>query len=131
MTERHAIAGPARGETLSTGQVGARVRLPLDTAPTPRWSDAMAARLATALTGHAAVGHLKLNHLVQGADIVIEGVEPAEAERLGPVVREAIEAANRICDADPVAEDPRNMPQAQADDLARCVDAGARLGQAP
>jgi hypothetical protein len=130
MTERHAIAGPARGETLSAGHVGARIRVPLDTAPTPRWSDAMAARLATSLSGHAAVGHLKLNQLVQGGDIVIEGVEPAEAEQLGPVLLEAIEAANRICDGDAIAEEPRNMAQAQADDVARSVDAGARPGQA-
>ena len=69
MPERHAIAGPVRGETLSSGRVGACVRLPLDSPPTPRWSDAMSARLVTSLTGHAAVGHLKLDRLVQGFDL--------------------------------------------------------------
>jgi hypothetical protein len=107
------------------------VRLPLDSAPTPHWSDAMSSRLAVSLTGHAAIGHLKLNHLVQGREIVIEGVEPAEAEQLGPVLRAAIESANRICDVDPVVEDPRNMAQAQADDLARSVAAGAGLDPTP
>ena len=126
MTERHAIAGPARGETLSSGRVGAGVRLSLDSAPTPRWSDAMSARLAASLTGHAAIGHLKLDHLVQGSDIVIEGVEPGEAEQLGPVLRAAIEAANGACDCDPIIEQPRNMPQERADELARSVEAGAR-----
>jgi hypothetical protein len=126
MTERHSIVGPARGETLSSGQVGARVRLPLESAPTRRWSDAMSARLATSLTGHAAVGHLRLNQLVQGSDIVIEGVEPAEAEQLGPALRAAIEAANRACDHDPAAGDPPNMAQVQADDVARDVEAGVR-----
>jgi hypothetical protein len=126
MTERHAIAGPARGETLSSGRVGARVRLPLESAPTPRWSDAMSARLAASLTGHAAVGHLKLDHLVQGNEIVIDGVEPAEAEQLGPVLCDAIEAANRVCEGEPAAGKPSNMPQARADDLARSVQAGVR-----
>jgi hypothetical protein len=128
MSEHHAIAGPARGETLAPGRVGARVRLPLDSAPTPRWSDAMAANLVASLTGHAAVGHLKLDQAVQGCDIVLEGVEPAEAEQLGPVLRTAIDAANRICDCDPAIAEPPNMPQAQADEVARGVDAGARLG---
>src|SRR6478672_8590858 len=107
MTERHAIAGPARGETQSSGCVGACVRVPLDSAPTPRWSDAMSARLVASLTGHAAVGHLRLDHVVQGTDIVLEGVEAAEAEQLGPVLRASIEAANRLCDAEPVVEQPR------------------------
>jgi len=86
----------------------------------------MCARLATSLTGHAAIGHLKLDHLVQGSDIVIEGVESGEAEHLGPVLRAAIEAANGACDCDPVLELPRNMPQARADELARAVEAGVR-----
>jgi hypothetical protein len=127
MTERHAIAGPARGETQSSGCVGARVRVPLDSAPTPRWSGAMSARLVASLTGHVAVGHLKLDHVVQGSDIVLEGVEPAEAEQLGPALLASIEAANRICDAELAVEEPRNMPQIQADELARSVDAGARM----
>ncbi len=87
----------------------------------------MSSRLAASLTGHAAVGHLRLDHVVQGSDIVLEGVEPAEAEQLGPVLRASIEAANRVCDAEPAVEEPRNMPQIQADELARHVDAGARL----
>jgi hypothetical protein len=126
MNETHAITGPARGECLPPDRVGARVRLPLECAPTPRWSDALAARLATALTGHAAIGHLRLNHLVQGSEIVLEGVESAEAEALGPVLRYAIAAANHACE-DGRGDGPAaagNMDQGEADRLARAVEAG-------
>ena len=129
MTETHAIAGPARGECLPPDRVGARVRLPLDRAPTPRWSEVLAARLAASLTGHPAVGHLRLNHLVQGSEIVLEGVEPAEAEHLGPVLREAISAANRGCSdsAHKGGDEARNMEQREADRLARTVEVGVRV----
>jgi hypothetical protein len=128
MSESHAIAGPARGDCLPTDRVGACVRLPLDGPPTPRWSDALTARLATALTGHPAVGHLRLNRLVQGNEIVLDGVEAAEADVLGPVLREAIAAANRTCGGDqrPAIEAAANIEQHEADRLARTVEAGVR-----
>lgn len=131
MTERHGIAGSARGEALPPDRAGACVRVPLDAPPTPRWSSVLTAHLATALTGHRAVGHLRLNRLVQGHEIVLEGVEEAEAERLGPALREAIAAANRACcaDDDDAAERPCNMAQQEADRLARTVEAGARVSR--
>ena len=130
MTETHAITGPARGECLPPDRVGARVRLPLDRAPTPRWSEVLTARLAASLTGHPAVGHLRLSHLVQGSEIVLEGVEPAEAEQLGPVLREAISAANAACGdgAREAADETHNMEQQEADRLARTVEVGVRAG---
>lgn len=126
MTEHHGIAGPARGETLPADREGACVRIPLDGAPTPRWSSALTAHLATGLTGHGDVGHLRLDRVVQGTHLVIEGVESAEAERLGPVVRAAIDAANRACHGVDEASGPRNMEQAEADRLARAVAEGAK-----
>jgi hypothetical protein len=129
MSERHAIAGPARGECLPEDRVGACVRLPLDGPPSLRWSDALTAHLAVALTGHPGVGHLRLNHVVQGADIVLEGIEPVDAEDLGPAVRAAMEAADRACERAPEEECRRNMEQVVADRVARAIEAGVRVGR--
>jgi hypothetical protein len=127
MPERHRIAGDASGAPLDSGRVGARVRVPLDSPPSPRWSKSLAAHLAADLTGHPAVGHLRLDAVVQGADIVLEGVEPAEAELLGPVLRDAIETANACCasDDDATAGQP-NMDAGQAQAVARTVVEGAQ-----
>jgi hypothetical protein len=127
MAEHHEIAGPARGEPRSAGSVGARVRVPLESAPSAHWSSALTAHLATALTGHPAVGHLRLNSVVQGADVVLEGVETREAELLGPVLRRAIDAANHACAGlDEAAARPVNMEVAQAEAIARAVSSSAR-----
>jgi len=126
MTEHHRIAGPARGETLPADRAGACIRLPLDSAPTPRWSSALTAHLAAGLTGQPAVGHLRLNRVVQGADLVLEGVEPAAVECMGPALQAAVAAANCACDDDGETPGPRNMAQEEADRLARAVGAGAR-----
>lgn len=119
MGEIHRVAGPPRGEPLPAGRVGARVRIPLSGTPSPRWSRVLTARLGTSLVGHSAVGYLELGQLVQGADIVLEGVEPAEAPRIGPALSAAIEAANRD-DRDEQAggEADRNMSQEDADAIA-------------
>lgn len=124
MAEHHRITGPARGEPRPADREGACIRVPLDASPSPRWSSALTAHLAKGLTGHPAVGHLSLNGAVQGPDIVLEGVETREAELLGPVLREAIEAANRAC----AGEDqglcpPLNMDPAQAQEVASAVTA--------
>jgi hypothetical protein len=117
MSETHHIAGTARGEPLPEGRVGARVRVPLSGAPSPRWSRALGAQLANALTGHAAVGHLHLDQLVQGSDVVLEGVEADEAPALGPCLERAVEAANACVDAD--GEPTRtNMPRDAAEKIA-------------
>lgn len=120
------MTGTARGEPLAAGRTGARVRIPLDTAPSPRWSNALASALMSGLTGHPAVGHLHLDNVVQGAEIVLDGVEPREAELLGPVLLEAIEAANRVCpDASEHVEAP-NMDPARAAEVARAVESSQR-----
>ncbi len=127
MPECHLIAGPARGAPLAAPQVGARVRVPLDSPPSSRWSRTLAAHLTAGLTGHSAVGHLHLDALVQGAEIVLEGVERAEAELLGPVLRRAIETANRVCEAPEAgACRPPNMATREAQQVARAVGEGAQ-----
>ena len=123
MAEMHRVAGPPRGEPLASGRVGARVRIPLSGTPSPRWSRVLTARLSTALTGHPAVGHLDLDGLVQGADIVLEGVEATEAGRIGPALDGAIEAANRDSEHGEQAarEAACNMSQDEADAIAGLI----------
>jgi hypothetical protein len=123
MPEKHRVAGPPRGEPLAAGRVGARVRIPLSGTPSPRWSRVLAARLSTALVGHPAVGHLGLEELVQGADIVLEGVEAAEAGRIAPALVGAIEAANRDSEhgEQSAREQERNMSQDEADSIAGLI----------
>jgi hypothetical protein len=120
------MSGSAKGEPQPAGTIGARVRIPLDTSPSPRWSDALACALSRGLLGHPAVGHLHLDNIVQGAEIVLEGVEPREAELLGPVLLEAIEEANRVCPDATEEPGPRNMDPAQAEEVARVVESRAR-----
>ena len=120
--EQHRIVGPARGEPRPAGEVGARVRVPLSGTPSARWAEALRSHLTAALAGHSHVGHVRLNSLVQGATVVIEGVEPEEAERLGPVLQHAVADANRSAGPHPDAESGGpNMPQARADEIAALV----------
>src|SRR4051794_25019177 len=122
MGENHTVTGPARGEPQPAGREGACIRIPLDASPSPRWSRALASHLATGLAGHPAVGHLRLDCLVQGSEIVLEGVEPREADLLGPVLRDAIGAANAVCERiDGQPSGPVNMEPARAQDVARAV----------
>ncbi len=116
MSETHQIAGAPRGEPLEAGRVGARVRVPLTGAPSPRWSRALGAQLTNELSGHAAVGHLRLGELVQGTDLVLEGVEEREAPALGDCLERAVAATNACVAADPSPS--ANMPQAAADAIA-------------
>jgi len=120
VSETHHIAGAAHGEPLAAGRVGARVRVPLSGAPSPRWSRALSAQLANALTGHAAVGHLRIDGIVQGSDLVLDGVEEAEAPRLGACLERAVSAANASVDAD-AAPSPTNMPRDRAERIATDV----------
>lgn len=135
MAETYNIAGPPHGEPLAAGHVGARVRIPLSGTPSPRWSRVLSARLATALVGHPAIGHLRLSSLVQGADIVLEGVEPAEAGQLGPALLSAIGAANSDGQSSQQAAETaaRNMSQDEADDIAGLIhlDYEPRMGVKP
>jgi len=130
MSEHHHINAPARGEPLTEGRVGARVRVPLSGAPSAAWSRLMTGHLTASLVGHGPVGHLRCSGSVQGAEIVLEGVEDAEAERLGDALREAVDAANRAAERIANAAKPGNMDQAHADRVA--ADLGmADQGAAP
>ena len=125
MPERHYIAGPARGEPLPVGRVGARIRVPLSGAPTTTWSRLMCGHLTATLVGHGPVGHLHdLDETVQGAEIVLEGVEDEEASRLGGAIREAVDAANRARERMEQSVVRLNMDQAHADRVA--ADTGLR-----
>jgi len=124
MSEIHRVVA-VRGEPLPVGEVGVRVRVALTGCPSCRWSANLGARLATDLVGHPAVGYLRLNELVQGDEIVLEGVEAGEARALARTLRDAVDAANRACaeDEQPTA----NVAQAEADAIAGEV----ALEQAP
>jgi len=121
MSETHHIAGNARGEPLSAGRIGARVRVPLSGTPSPRWSRSLGAHLANELTGHPAVGHLQLDEVVQGSELVLEGVEEREAPALGDCLLRAVEAANACVPDDEEAAPPANMPRTEADRIAVLV----------
>src|SRR5215213_7076244 len=97
MGETYQLIGAVRGEPLAAGRVGARLRVPLTGTPGPHWSRAFSSYLAQDLTGHCAVGHLHLNDVVQGSELVLEGVEPGEAPALGECLERAVDAANRAC----------------------------------
>src|SRR3954447_13306441 len=116
MTEAHRIAGPARGEPLPDGRVGVRVRIPLSGCPSVRWSRDLSARLSNELVGHAAVGHLRLNYIVQGDHIVLEGVEEREAPLLSEALARAVTATNAACPTEP--ENAGNAAQPRADAIA-------------
>jgi hypothetical protein len=116
MTERHRIVGSATGEPLPDGRVGVRVRIPLSGCPSPRWSRDLSARLTNELVGHAAVGHLRLNEIVQGDHIVLEGVEEREASLLSDALARAVTATNAACPTE--SEGAGNVSQPRADAIA-------------
>jgi hypothetical protein len=124
MPEHHEISGRVTGFPLPAGSVGASIRIPLDSPPSPRWSQAFSARLTRALLGGPSVAHLSLDRAVQGADIVLDGVENRQAERLGDALRLAIEAANGTTDEPAPAG---TMDQTDADAIALVV--GRSLAQ--
>jgi hypothetical protein len=122
MSETHQITGDPCGEPLAAGRVGARVRVPLSGTPGPRWSHALSAHLAHELIGHSAVGHLHINEVVQGRDLVLDGVEPREAPALGDCLQRAVDAANRACAHVGEAPLAANMDQPAAEAIARQVE---------
>jgi hypothetical protein len=125
MSEEHRIIGLARGESLPEGKVGVRVRFALSGTPSPRWSRDLRARLMLQLAGHPAVGHLRLNDIVQGSEIVLEGVESAEASSLAGAVERAVDAANGDC-ADGEDDQSRKARQSEANAIAHEVQASQR-----
>ncbi len=123
MTERHSIVGPARGEPLPAGRIGVRLRIPLSGSPTPRWSRDLSARLTVEVTGHAAVGHLRVNDIVQGQEIVLEGVEAGEAASIAGAVERSVDATNAACED---LDQSENVPRAEAEAIANEVGASQR-----
>jgi hypothetical protein len=121
MSEQHRIVGPASGEPLPGGRVGVRVRIPLSGCPSRRWSRDLSARLSNELVGHPAVGHLRLNDIVQGDQIVLEGVEEREASLLWEALARAVTATNAECPTQP--EPSANVSQPRADAIAGAITA--------
>ena len=122
MVEQHQIVSDAHGEALAAGAVGVRVRFQLSGCPSSQWSRALRAHLSSELVDHAAVGHLRLNEIVQGDQIVLEGVEASEAPRLARSLRRAVEAANQ---GTTVAKpSTANVAQKEADAVAHQMTLG-------
>ncbi len=117
MSEDYRIVD-VRGEPLPTGRVGARVRVRLTGCPSSRWSRAVSARLVNELVGHEAVGHLRLNEIVQGDQIVLEGVEAREAPALAVALRRAVDATNQALTGESGPEAESNMAQDEANAIA-------------
>ena len=124
MSEDHRIV-EVRGEPLPAGDAGVLVRVRLSGRPSRRWSRAVSARLASEMVGRAAVGRLRLDELVQGEEIALEGVAASEAPALADALQRAVEATNQALagdrnatadvaqqDADAVAEQVAQKPRA-------------------
>ena len=130
MAERHTIVSEARGEPLPSGRVGVRLYVPLSGSPSGRWSRDLSAPLTTELMGQSAVGHLRLNDIVQGHHIVLEGVEEREASNLADALQRAVDATNSACEY--LVEHPNeNMPRDTADAIAQRIGVDALPGVAP
>jgi hypothetical protein len=126
MSEEYRIVGLARGEPLPAGRVGVRVRFALSGNPSPRWSRGLRAQLTVQLGGRPAVGHLRLNDVVQGSEIILDGVESAEASNIAGAVERAVDAANADCaDSDDVDQSGK-VPQPEATAIAHEVRASQR-----
>jgi hypothetical protein len=123
MSEHYEIIGQAHGEPRPAGCVGVRVCVRLSGCPSRRWSHALGARLATELSGHAAVGHLQINinKIVQGDEIVLEGVEASEAPALTEPLGRAVDAANKAATPEPTRARTGNVTQRDADAIAEQV----------
>ena len=119
MSETHQIAGAPRGEPLAADRVGARIRVPLSGgAPSSRWSRALGAQLTNKLSGHAAVGHLRLGEPFQGTDLVLEGVEEREAPDLGACLAARGRGGQRVRGGGRPGAGRRTCPRRTADAIA-------------
>jgi hypothetical protein len=116
MSEHHQIVSDASGEPQAMGSVGVRVRIRLSGRPSRRWSHALRSNLSRELVGHTTVGHIRLDGIVQGDEIILEGVEASEAPTLAGSLQRAVEATNKA----EISEDvpSPNMAQADADAVA-------------
>jgi hypothetical protein len=124
MPEDHQIVSESHCEPLPAGSVGVRVRVQLSGCPSARWSRALSANLYRGFLGHEAVGHLRLDEIVRGDEIVLDGVEDREAPTLAATLRSAIDATNKNLTRK--AEPTANVDQSEADVIARQVDLGPR-----
>ena len=124
MFEDHSIVNQVNGEPLPAGCVGVRVRVRVTGCPSRRWSRDLGAHLVGELAGHTAVGHLRLNvnDIVQGDQIVLEGVERCEARALAHALRRAVDAVNKATRGG--AKPHANMTQREADAVARELAGG-------
>jgi hypothetical protein len=123
MPEEHQIVSESHGEPLPAGRVGVRVRLQLSGCPSGRWSSVLSANLYREFLGHAAVGHLRLNEVVQGDEIVLDGVEENEARTLAGTLRRAVDATNKALKRE--TNPTTNVTQHDADAIADEVDFGS------
>lgn len=114
MSEDHHIISDAHGEP--AGRVGVRMRVQLSGCPSGRWSRALSAHLCEELVGHPGVGHLQLDQIVQGDQIVLEGIEASEAPALAASLRRAVDASNHAPTGG--QNSPPNVAQQEADSIA-------------
>jgi hypothetical protein len=124
MSEDYRIISPARGEPRSRGDVGVCVRVRLSGCPSRRWSRALGARLATELIGHPSAAHLRLNanDLVEGDEIVLDGVEDRDTLGLAAALSRAVNATNRAV-VDEVRRPP-NQSKREAQAVASRIELG-------
>jgi hypothetical protein len=94
------------------------VRVQLSGCPSRRWARDLGARLTRELVAHPGTAHLTVNidELVQGDEIVLQGVEDRETRSLAEAIRRAVDAANQA-DADE-AVGAANVSQRQAEAVA-------------
>ena len=129
MAEHHDISGPPRGEPLPQGRRGVRVRVPLTGTPTGHWGRSLSAQLALRLTGQQPGRDLALGDIVQGSDVVLDGVkDETEARELGGVLRDAVAATNEAANRAERPPEPCNTPQEDADRIAGALGSGVSAG---
>jgi hypothetical protein len=117
MSERHSIIGKVRGDPLPAGRVGIRLHVRLSGSPSGRWSRDLGARLTNELTGEPSIGYLSVNDIVQGNQIVLDGVEERAARNLATALHRAVDATNDACE-EPDRPAGANMPRRKANAIA-------------
>ncbi len=124
MSEDYRIIGAPRGEPRALGNAGVGLRVQLSGCPSRRWSRDLGARLTRELVGHPSAAHLRMNidDLVQGDEIVLDGVEDRDAPGLAAALRRSVDAANHAELA--VSAHVPNVTQAEADTVASHMSLG-------
>jgi endogenous inhibitor of DNA gyrase (YacG/DUF329 family) len=121
MVESYRMISQPDGEPRPAGHVGARVRVQLSGFPSRRWSRVLAACLSREIVGHDAIGHLRVDaiDIVQGDQIVLEGVERRAAPGIAVALQRAVEAANAAAPTN--GDEAPNMTQEEAHAVAQEV----------